>query len=88
MAQVEFQYKGISTIIQCKEDQKMIEIINIFISKSNINENEINYYYNGKIISQNNKNLKFNEISNSFDKERKKIIILVINNIEKPINYL
>ena len=83
MAQVEFQYKGISTIIQCKEDQKMIEIINIFISKSNINENEINYYYNGKIISQNNKNLKFNEISNSFDKERKKIIILVINNIEK-----
>ena len=84
MAQVEFQYKGISTIIQCKEDQKMIEIINIFISKSNINENEINYYYNGKIISQNNKNLKFNEISNSFDKERKKIIILVINNIEKP----
>ena len=41
MAQVEFQYNSISTIIQCNEDQKMSEICNNFISKSNLDENNI-----------------------------------------------
>jgi len=49
MVEVEFQYNGINTIIQCKEDQKMIEICNNFITKSNIKEeNNINYFYNGE----------------------------------------
>ena len=50
MAQVEFQYNGIITTIQCQEDQKISEIFNNFTNKSNINENQINYSYNGKII--------------------------------------
>ena len=50
MAEVEFQYNGISTIIQCKEDQTLNEICNIFISKSQINESNINYVYNGIAI--------------------------------------
>ena len=80
MAQVEFQYKDGNTIIQCQEEQKMIEICNNFIVKSNINENEIYYFYGGKNLDQFDKNLTFNQIANSIDIERKKMTILVINN--------
>ena len=65
MAQVEFQYDGISTIIQCKEDQKMSEICNNFITKSNINENNINYIYDGKGYKQFDKDIAFNQIANT-----------------------
>ena len=94
MAQVEFQYNGINTVIQCKEDQTMYEICNIYISKSNINENNINYVYNGKggkqfdknltfNQKQFDKNLTFNQVANSYDKTRKKMNILVIDNNTK-----
>ena len=73
MAQVEFQYNGIITTIQCQEDQKISEIFNKFTNKSNINENQINYSYNGRIIKSNDKNLTFNQLANSLDKQRKKI---------------
>ena len=82
MAQIEFQYNGIITVIQCQEDQKMSDIFHNFTFKSNINENEINYSYNGKIITQSDKNLTFNQIANKIDKERKKMNILVISNKE------
>ena len=72
MAQVEFLYKGTTTTIECQVDQKIADIFNTFISKSNINENEINYYYIDKIVTQNDKNLSFNEFANSFDKSKKK----------------
>ena len=38
-AQVEFQFEGNSTTIQCTEGQKMADICKIFISKTEINEN-------------------------------------------------
>ena len=41
MAQVEFLYKGTTTTIECQVDQKIADIFNTFISKANINENEI-----------------------------------------------
>ena len=85
MAQVEFQYNGIITTIQCQEDQKISEIFNNFTNKSNINENQINYSYNGRIITSNDKNLTFNQLANSLDKQRKKICVLAYdNNIEEP----
>ena len=80
MAQVEFQYNSISTIIQCNEDQKMSEICNNFISKSNLDENNLNFIYNGIAGKQFDKNLTFNQMANSLDKTRKKMNILVINN--------
>ena len=80
MAQVEFQYDGISTIIQCKEDQKMSEICNNFITKSNINENNINYIYDGKGYKQFDKNITFDQIANTFNKARKKMNIFVMSN--------
>ena len=51
MAQDEFQYNGINTIIQCQEDQKMIEICNSFILKSNINQKGLLYCYDGNGVS-------------------------------------
>ena len=86
MAEVEFQYNGISTIIQCKEDQTMYEICNTFISKAHLNENNINYVYNGKGGKQFDKNLTFNQIANSYDKTRKKMNILVIDNSNNKEN--
>ncbi len=80
MAQVEFQYNGINTIILCQEDQKMVEICNNFITKSYINEDGLLYCYDGKSISQFDNNMTFNEMANSIDKQRKKMNIIVINN--------
>jgi len=80
MAQVEFKYNGVNTTIQCLENQKFFEICNAFIIKSHLNENEINYFYDGKGGSQFDKNLTFNEMANSLDKERKKMNVLVIAN--------
>ena len=80
MAQVEFQYNGINTIIQCQENQKILDICNNFISKSNLNENELFYFYDGKGGVQFDKNLTFYQMANSIDKTRKKMNILVINN--------
>ena len=83
MALVEFHYNGENTIIQCQEDQKMLEICNNYLKKSNINESEIYYFYDGKGGSQFDKNLTFYQMANSIDKERKKMDILVINNNEE-----
>ena len=80
MAQVEFQYNGISTVIQCQEDQKMIEICNNFIIKSNINKNGLLYCYDGKGVSKFDNNITFNQMANSIDKQRKKMNILVLDN--------
>ena len=70
MAQVEFHYNGTSAIIQCQEDQNFNEICNNFITKTNLNENEINYFYNGKGGSQFNKNLTFKQMANSLVKKK------------------
>ena len=86
MAQVEFQCNGISTIIQCTEDQKMYEICNSFIIKSNLNENNLNYVYNGKGGKEFDKNLTFNQMANTYDKTRKKMNILVITNENAKTN--
>ena len=88
MAQVEFQYNGVITIIQCQESQKMEEICNNFKNKAKINEKEIYYFYDGKGASQFNNSLTFNQMANSLDKNRKKMSILVydsdnINNNDK-----
>ena len=58
----------------------MFEICNNFLIKSNLNENNLNYVYNGKGGKEFDKNLTFNEMANTYDKIRKKMNILVITN--------
>ena len=83
MAEVEFHYNENKTIIKCREDQKISEIFNLFISKSNINENEINFYYHDKIVNLNDhQNVTFNNMANSFDKKTKNMKILVQNDLK------
>ena len=76
-ALVEFQLESSSILIQCTEQQKISDICKSYVSKAKLNENEIIYSYNGKSGSLFYKNLTFKEMANSFDKERKKMIIVV-----------
>ncbi len=48
MATVIFTYNGFQTKIQCKQDDKIKDIRNKFISKICININPISFIYSGK----------------------------------------
>ena len=82
MAEVKFTYEGNNTDVQCDINDKIKDIINNFLIKIEKKEN-INFYYlyNG---SQVNKELTFYEQANQIDKNRKKLNILVYNNLEEP----
>ena len=76
MSKVIFNYKGENTIVLCQENEKMIEICKRYGNKIQIDINDLYFLYNGKII---NIELRYDEIANRFDKERKEVAILVIN---------
>ena len=88
MVEVLFNYNGIETIIQCNINDKMKDIINKYIIKTEKNNNNIYYLYNGDKIKE---ELSFNEQANENDNKRKKMNILVyikeenINNKENII---
>ena len=88
MVEVLFNYNGIETIIQCNINDKMKDIINKYIIKTEKNNKNLYYLYNGDKI---NEELSFNEQANENDNKRKKMNILVyikeenINNKENII---
>ena len=69
MAQVEFIYNGVCTIILCNLNEKMKDIFQ--------NKN-IFYIYDGKVGI--NAELTFVEVANSEDKRRNKMNIIVFEN--------
>ena len=69
MAEALFNLKGIVTIIQCKIDDKMKDIINKYIFKIDNNNKKIYFFYNGDKI---NEELTFKEQANEIDYIRKK----------------
>jgi surface protein len=77
MTEVEFNYNGIATTIQCNRNDKMIDICQKFESKSQLKEKTIFYLYGGKEIKINN-TITFDELANTNDKERNKMNILVV----------
>ena len=77
MVEVIFNYNGIDTIIQCKLNDKMKDIINKYIFKIRINKDNIYFIYNGDKM---NEGLELNELINENDKNRKKMNILVNEN--------
>ena len=80
MAEVTFDYESLHIDIQCKTNDKMKDIINKFLVKIEKKDQNILYYlYNGTRI---NEELTFNEQANDFDKNRKKMNILVTNDEE------
>ena len=83
MVEVIFNYKGIETVILSNINDKMKDIINKFISKSeNINKN-IYFLYNGDNI---NKELTFDQQANEIDIKRKKMNILVYDEEKEENN--
>ena len=79
MAEVEFAYNGINTTIQCNLNEKMKEICKRFKDKIGLNNNNIYYSYNGQVGIDEEK--IFEEIANSEDKRRKKMNIIVFDNL-------
>ena len=77
MCQVEFRLNGDATIIQCNEDDKMSIICNKYASKIQVDKKDIYFTYNGVTGEDFNQDLTFIEMANSFDKEKKQMIILV-----------
>ena len=79
MAEVIFNFEGNITKIQCDINDKIKDIIDEFLIKIEKQEDNLYYLYNGNRIRY---DLTFIEQANEFDKNRKKMNILVINNNE------
>ena len=81
MAEVIFNYQEDQTKVQCNINDKMSDIINKFLIKTKKNEEAPDLYYshNGTNI---NEELSFYEQANKLDKERKKMIIIIIDSNE------
>ena len=71
MSKIIFNYKGDYSTVSCEENEKFEEISKRFTNK---NINELQFIYGGNII---NTKLRYNEIINNIDKERKLVLILV-----------
>ena len=80
MAEINFNYEGFNTIIQCDMNEKFKDIINKFLIKIKKEKVNLYYLYNGKKI---NEELSFYEQANHIDKNRKKMNVIVYNNSEE-----
>ena len=76
MAEVEFIFGGENINILCKKNEKMKDICDKFINKSQINKNSIYYLYNGDKI---NEQLTFDKIVNDKNINKIKILVYLIN---------
>ncbi len=86
MIEVKFNYKGIDTTIQCNENDKMKDIINKYIIKTQNNEEKYYpfcYLYNGNRI---NEESTFKELANDIDNKSKKMNLLVYDKEEENNN--
>ena len=75
MTQIEFIYKSLKTPIQCKEEDKISNIIEKFLTKVQKNKDEIIFIYNGNKLDE---ELTFKEAANNLDK---------ISNLMKVVAY-
>ena len=80
MTEVEFDYNGLKTIIQCNLTDIISIIINKFLIKCDKKEDNVCFLYNGQLL---NKNITLNEIANNDDIKRKKMNIIVYDREEK-----
>ena len=78
MATVDFLYNGSQFSIQCKEDDKIEEIIDKFLVKCEKKKNSIYFLYNGKILDQ---DLIFIEAANNLDKINKVMKVQAIDTL-------
>ena len=87
MVEVEFNYNGIKTVIQCKLNDKIKNICQDYLNEINEDKNNIFFSYNENAGNKFNEELTCQEMMNSEDKKRNKMDILVFKNaIEKEEN--
>ena len=80
MVEINFNYENVNTTIQCNHEDKIKDIINIFLKKNGIKENNLFFYYDEKEINNEMKELTFNELAYDKDKKNKKLNIIVLKN--------
>ena len=78
MAKVEFIYEGKKNEIQCKEDDKIGDIINKYLNKIGKKKEDIYFLYSGQKLDENS---TFNETLNNLDKDKKTMIVQAIDSI-------
>ena len=81
MAEVKFTYEGMNKDIQCDINDKFKDIINKFLIKIDKKEKTNLYYLYDDTQIQ--KELTFYEQANQIDKNRKKMNVIVYNNLEE-----
>ena len=83
MALVEFIYNCNSKIVHCNPDEIIKDIVNRFLDKVELKHDKVYFLYNGKTLIEDS---PFNKVSNMIDNERKKMTIIVNDEIPiKPI---
>ena len=83
MLEVEFIYNGAKTLIKCQNNDKIKDIFNTFTINNDKEIKSLCIIYNSKIINEELMEKEFYEIANKEDKGRKKMNILVYDNINK-----
>jgi hypothetical protein len=86
MSEIIFTYKGLDTLIQCQNEEKVNDAINRFIHKTEIDINSIYFIYGGSIV---NKELTINELIKSSDKNvtNFKLVKAVRKKSRRSVNY-
>ena len=77
MAAIEFIFETVKTVIPCNINDKLKDIINKFINKTEKDINSLYIIYNSKTLTKELTESTFFQIANSIDKERKKMVLLV-----------
>ena len=83
MAKAEFLYNGAKIVIQCDDNDKLESIFQKFSIKTQKKVDELCFLYGGQFID---KNSTFIKLSNSIDKERKTMSIIVTDDEQKDNN--
>ena len=74
--QIEFNFNGVNTIVQCKKNTRLKDIYKSFRFNAKLENKALIFMYNGNTIQKDE--LTFNEIANSEDKRRNKMNFLVV----------
>ena len=81
MSLIIFSYDGVELPIQCKTNDKLINILNKLSNKITIDFNSINILYSGQLIKD--KELTFHQIANESDKKRNIMNMQILDNLPK-----
>ena len=74
MINISFNFEGENIVIQANLDEKMIDIINRYLTKIRLDIENIYFLYNGIFLD---KELVVNQVINKLNREEKKMAILV-----------